>query len=681
MIASGSYQRGGELVRVGDIAMERYVAPRDTIDSISTDKLKESAANSVGPIYKIDTVAESNSIQQINEVFQELNTILNRLEHMAIDEELEALEQEVLFLESVKEMSLTLPVVFTDAQLKAYQTLSSSARNNFSLMITDYMTQMYSQGVLAEELEMSKAELEQVVKESTWNNNLQIMAYMIISSALEPNLILDEVAMEIARESKRNEVADVFILKNQKIIDEGEIINQDIYDRLVLLDLIGNTEVAHNAIPILGSILLVTLIFILLILFSKGGQTSKYILQSNQHKMLFWLYVMMILLIRVMVGVSYFTLLPLELFAMLVSALIDKRMSLLFHTCFCIIGCIIFSGDIEFLVYGLISGSFAAILIQKTQQRSQTVPVALGMAGVNFMAMFAVGLFFRQAYTTDLLMASILGALMGLISVIIALGSLPFWEEVFEANTPLYLLELTNPNNELLRRLMIEAPGTYHHSLLVANLAETAVYAIGGNTALARAGAYYHDIGKIKSPMYFAENQMGYNPHNELAPEASAKIITSHTKNGYALGIEHKLPKQVLNIMVEHHGNSLVKYFYYEALKLYGAEQVKEEDYRYKGEIPQSRESAVIMLADTTEAAVRAMLGKGKTLDDTEDFIKTLIKDKLDDGQLDESKLAIHELKLIRKAFMEVFRGMHHERVSYPKPEDVKALREAKKEE
>jgi len=223
----------------------------------------------------------------------------------------------------------------------------------------------------------------------------------------------------------------------------------------------------------------------------------------------------------------------------------------------------------------------------------------------------------------------------------------------------------------VLRRLMIEAPGTYHHSLIVANLAETAAYEIGANTALARAGAYYHDIGKLKHPQMFSENQAGYNVHDDLSPETSAKIITQHPKNGVEMGLEYGLPRVIIDIIREHHGTGLVKYFYFKALKEYGADKVTEEEYRYQGTIPSSRESAIVMLADTVEAAVRSVLGKGQTLEEAEALVKTLMKDKLDDDQLDNSGLGIHELEIIRKAFIKVFHGMYHERVAYPKQEEI----------
>lgn len=654
------YGQNEEIVLVGDVAAKRYVAPRDTIDEVTTEKLKNAAANSVGPIYKNDITVEENSTRQVNDVFQELNELI--LEMKDGDD----------FYQKVQEASLKLPVVLNIRQLTAYQAMPLSNRILFAEDCVAVLNQIYSQGLSADELEQGKEQVQEGVGATLWSEDLKGMSYTILTSALDANLVLDEASMETAKEAKREEVNDVQIRKNQKIVDEGEIISQDIYDRLVSLKLIGHSQNNGRLLPFLGSSALVFLLFGAVGLFFFWKKNAL-ILKKNEMRMLFSIYVIMILLCRAMVLLPYYSLIPLCLFAMLVSILIGRRMALLMNCFFSIIACMIFSGDVEFLTYALISGSFGALMIQKTEKRSYMVPVAVGMAGVNFITMFAAGLFFRDGYTTELTMASGMGALMGMIAVVIAVGSLPFWEGVFEANTPLRLLELTNPNNELLRRLMIEAPGTYHHSLIVANLAETAVYEIGGNTALARAGAYYHDVGKLKYPQFFAENQSGHNPHDNLEPKSSARIITQHTKAGAELGMEYGLPKVILNFMKEHHGTSLVKYFYFKALKTYGAENVNEADYRYDGPIPTNREAAVVMLADTVEAAVRSMLGNGKTLEEAEASIQGLIKDKLDDGQLNHSGLAIHELAMIQKAFLKVFQGMYHERVSYPQKEEIEA--------
>ncbi|WP_418401676.1 HD family phosphohydrolase [Anaerotignum lactatifermentans] len=656
-IGTGSIQQR-ETVQVGSVATKRYVAPEDTVDEAATEKLREAAANSVGPIYKTDTTVMDKNVTMVEGVFQELDTVLA------------GLPEGESFYNAVQEISLELPVVLSNRQLMAYENLTAEQRKAFANDCVSVLKQIYDKGVTADGLTEAKASGLTYLQELAWSSDLKTMAGVILSAAVEPNLIVDEAAVEAAKEEKRAEVDEVLIRKNQKIVDEGEIITQEIYDKLVALNLVSETGLEGSLMPMLGSLVITGMLFAALYLFFRWGK-GNILLKPNEIRMLFTIYMMMVLLIRILANLTVFTIVPVGLFAMLVSLLVGRRMALWLNALFCIIGCFIFNGDVQFLMYALISGTFAALIIQKTDKRSHLIPAALGMAAVDFVTTISLGFFFGEGYSTELLFQGGIGAVTGLLSMIVAVGSLPFWENMFEANTPLRLMELTNPNNELLRKLMIEAPGTYHHSLIVANLAETAVYDIGGNTALARAGAYYHDVGKLRYPQFFAENQSGHNPHDELPPEKSAKIITGHTKGGLELAERYKLPPVVRDMIVEHHGNSLVKFFYFKALKLYGAENVNEGDYRYQGRIPSSRESAVVMLADTVEAAVRSMLGHGKTMEEAEAAVKNLMKDKLDDGQLNNSGLTLNELETIRLAFLKVFHGMYHERVSYPEQKEI----------
>lgn len=656
-IGTGSIQQR-ETVQVGSVATKRYVAPEDTVDEAATEKLREAAANSVGPIYKTDTTVMDKNVTMVEGVFQELDTVLA------------GLPEGESFYNAVQEISLELPVVLSNRQLMAYENLTADQRKAFANDCVSVLKQIYDKGVTADGLTEAKASGLTYLQELAWSSDLKTMAGVILSAAVEPNLIVDEAAVEAAKEEKRAEVDEVLIRKNQKIVDEGEIITQEIYDKLVALNLVSETGLEGSLMPMLGSLVITGMLFAALYLFFRWGK-GNILLKPNEIRMLFTIYMMMVLLIRILANLTVFTIIPVGLFAMLVSLLVGRRMALWLNALFCIIGCFIFNGDVQFLMYALISGTFAALIIQKTDKRSHLIPAALGMAAVDFVTTISLGFFFGEGYSAELLFQGGIGAVTGLLSMIVAVGSLPFWENMFEANTPLRLMELTNPNNELLRKLMIEAPGTYHHSLIVANLAETAVYDIGGNTALARAGAYYHDVGKLRYPQFFAENQSGHNPHDELPPEKSAKIITGHTKGGLELAERYKLPPVVRDMIVEHHGNSLVKFFYFKALKLYGAENVNEADYRYQGRIPSSRESAVVMLADTVEAAVRSMLGNGKTMEEAEAAVKNLMKDKLDDGQLNNSGLTLNELETIRLAFLKVFHGMYHERVSYPEQKEI----------
>ncbi|MCL2616662.1 MAG: HDIG domain-containing protein, partial [Defluviitaleaceae bacterium] len=230
-------------------------------------------------------------------------------------------------------------------------------------------------------------------------------------------------------------------------------------------------------------------------------------------------------------------------------------------------------------------------------------------------------------------------------------------------------IELSNPNHPVLRKLAIEAPGTYHHSLIVANLAESAAYDIGANPYLARAGGYYHDVGKIKYPLFFAENQGKENPHDSMSPMESCAVLISHVEFGLELAARYKLPKIIRDIIEQHQGTTKMKYFYHKACELAKeseSAEVNEQDYRYSFTTPQTKESALIMLADTVEAAVRSRIPNVKAFTEIESLIRTLIKDKIDDGQLIDSGFTLRDIESTIQAFFKVFRAMNHERIAYP---------------
>ena len=261
---------------------------------------------------------------------------------------------------------------------------------------------------------------------------------------------------------------------------------------------------------------------------------------------------------------------------------------------------------------------------------------------------------------------SYLGVLNGIISSIIAIGFLPYLESVFGITSAIKLLELSNPNHPLLKRLMMEAPGTYHHSIIVGNMAEAAADAIGADGLLARVGSNFHDIGKIKRPYFFVENQVGMeNPHNKVSPSLSTLIITAHVKDGLELAKQYNLPDEITNFIAEHHGTDLVKYFYHRAVETSNEnEHIEEEDYRYSGPRPQSKETAIVSLADAVEAAVRAL--PKPTPGKIEGLVRKIIKERLNSGQLDECELTFRDLDKIADAFVHVLAGIFHPRIEYP---------------
>jgi putative nucleotidyltransferase with HDIG domain len=300
------------------------------------------------------------------------------------------------------------------------------------------------------------------------------------------------------------------------------------------------------------------------------------------------------------------------------------------------------------------------------------VKAGLFIAGVNCAAMFALllGLYADAGSYPALLFWA---AFNGIASGMLVLGFLPPLEHALNAATSFRLVELSDLNSPVLRRLFTVAPGTYSHSIMVANLAESACQDIKANAALARVGAYYHDIGKMENPMYFVENQNEYNPHDAMDPKLSATVIRSHVKLGVEKARQLGLPREVIDIVAEHHGNSIITWFYSKALKQEDTDvkkaAVNVEDYSYTGNPPRSRESAVVMLADVAEAAIRTL--DKPTPAKMEKFIQELFAAKVEHGQLSRSELTFRDLEKIKKAFVGVLTGYYHSRIEYPKIENT----------
>ncbi|MBQ2879357.1 MAG: hypothetical protein IJE27_01560, partial [Anaerotignum sp.] len=382
-ISTGSYATQADVVQVGAVAEKRYVAERDAIDEVTTEKLRTAAADSVAPIYKYDSVVEEETRREVDEMFRELDRILAKL------------KEEESFYEKAMEAPWKLPVVLTETQLNDYGELSKNKRNLFAEDVIHAIDGVYETGVKADAMEAGRTAAEEIFSATAWGKSLKEMAAAVFDAALEPNMVLDTDAMEKARESKRAEVENVMIRKNQKIVDEGEIITQEIYDRLVSLNLIGGAEYSSTALPLLGSFLMVGIVFGALYLFFTWGK-GIVVLKYNEVKMLFVVYVIMAILLRLMAKIQTFTLIPLGLFAMLVSMLIGRRVAIIMNSLFCIVGCLIFNGDVKFLMYTLLVGTMGALLIQKTDKRKYIMPVAGVMALISFVSMFSAGLFFES---------------------------------------------------------------------------------------------------------------------------------------------------------------------------------------------------------------------------------------------------------------------------------------------
>jgi hypothetical protein len=321
---------------------------------------------------------------------------------------------------------------------------------------------------------------------------------------------------------------------------------------------------------------------------------------------------------------------------------------------------------LDLAVYVLVGGMAALLAVTRAERLNAFVRVFVVLAATNVAVAVAFSLL-GQGDLTAVAQRGGAGIVNAALTVILAVGSFHVLGNLFGIMTVFQLLELANPSNRLLRRLLLETPGTYHHAVMVGNLAERAAETIGADPLLARVAAYYHDIGKMKNPLAFIENQAGaHNIHDDLSAETSARIIAGHIRDGIDLGYEYGLPVQIIGFIPQHHGTSVMSFFHQKALREVGGheELVDERTFRYPGPKPQSREAAILMLADGVEASVRSLDEKDE--ESIRAMVDRIVDARIEDGQLDDADLTLKNLSQVKDAFVGQLLGMYHSRIKYP---------------
>jgi putative nucleotidyltransferase with HDIG domain len=325
---------------------------------------------------------------------------------------------------------------------------------------------------------------------------------------------------------------------------------------------------------------------------------------------------------------------------------------------------VVFENSLIIFLYFLINGSMAAYWIRHCRERKVFIAAGAKLGLLNVLLVTAINFYLSEISGPKLLWDWALAFLNGIGTGIVAAGLAPLVEIAFGYTTDISLLELANLDRPILRRLMIEAPGTYHHSVIVGSLVEAAASEIGANHLLAKVCGYYHDIGKIKKPLYFIENQKtGKNKHDKLAPSMSSLILIAHVKDGVEIARENKLGQVIIDTIRQHHGTSLIKYFFEKAKQLKGEDTVNIDDFRYPGPKPQTREAGLVMLADVVEAASRTLYNP--TPSRIQGLVQNLINYIFSDGQLDECELTLKDLHKIARSFNQILNGIHHHRIEY----------------
>ncbi len=435
-------------------------------------------------------------------------------------------------------------------------------------------------------------------------------------------------------------------------------------NQIALLSELGFlSESGFNALPFAGLLATVLVIHGIILFYLKRYYAIIYD-DLKRISLIFLLMNLTIIITRFMVIISPF-IVPYTFLPMLLTILVKKRIGQTLALFSAIFISIITGFHVQVLIILMLTSVLSIIFINKVEERNDIIKSSFYIGIVAFLLSLAMGFLLSNA-VTDTFRNSLLVASGVLMSGVLVIGFLPMIENTFNVVTEIKLLELANPNNPLLKRLQMEAPGTYHHSIMVGNLAEAAAEELHANSILLRVAAYYHDIGKLSRPQFFKENQIGSkNPHDEITPNLSTLIIINHVKIGLEMAEKAKLPEEIKDLIAQHHGTTLVKYFYLTMKNnAEDPDSIKEEDFRYPGPKPKTREAGIMMLADSVEAAVRSI--SDPTVGKVEAMVYKIFKDKLEDGQLDECDITFSDVSRIRKNFLKTFGSIYHERIEYP---------------
>ena len=497
----------------------------------------------------------------------------------------------------------------------------------------------------------------------------------VISALLEqvivPNMVFDETATELAKRNAINSVAPTVVKfeKGDRIVFAGEPVTRVKKDALQKA---GYNILELNPKGVIGIIALVSMGVITLIYYLLYYE--KQYVTKNYLSVLAILAILMAALATALPSgtvIDSFYFLPFPALAVLLSVVTNSRVSVI--ATIILITVISLSEQIPiqpasvFIIVCII----AAIATSKIRYSRRFDLIKIG-GEVGFSMLFAILIIYlieNSINPIDSVVVwknTLIGTVNGLLSGIIVLGIIPLFESMFKLVTPYGLAELADNNQPLLKRLQFEAPGTFAHCLMVANLCETAAEAIGANPVLARVGALYHDIGKLKRPLFFVENQTYFgieNPHHKLNPRLSKMVITAHPKDGIDLAKEYGLPQVVQSFIIQHHGDSVASYFYNQAKLEEGEDKVTEEQFRYTGPRPNMKETAILMIADSVESAARTL--KDHSQEELDAMINKIIQTKLNDGQLSDSPLTLKDLKTIASVFSKNLRAAHHQRIKY----------------
>ena len=679
-------------LEVGDKSPTTFSAPRylTVIDEEKTNSLKDEAVNNVAPVYSIDTSVATDVIDGITEMF--LTVIKSRTEEIleqSDDEELEQSEPNLIIIELTKSeqiQNIRSSLLFSTISTSAIEVLveiSNTDKNNETNFLTQIefeaknkANEFLSKGVSNENLNQQR----QSIVSNPPTLNLPSELYAIVPEArisstvgeiIAENLIANQKLEEELWNEQKDKAAEAIenvtiqFFKDEIIVSEGEIINEVIFQALNELGFLSGESrtVQTAAIPIIFAVFLV--LYILLWRLRDS-------IWANDNELLLMLTLILISSIFLR-GVSYFSQLsdlefiqyslPISFVGILSVTLLNLRATLILSLSSSLLA-LAGGGSVGLVALGALGTIVPAIFLSEETDRSLLRERIVYISLTQPLLAFGVYFFLRD--DGNLTQILIFSFLIALVANLAAFSLTSYIESIFRLTSGFKLSELADRNHPALRHLEEKALGTFNHSLVVGTLADRAANKIGANSQLARAMAYYHDLGKTMNPTMFVENQIGYtNPHDRLLPSESANIIKNHVVDGVKLAKKFKIPEIVYQGIIEHHGNAVLRYFY-EKEKLVNP-SVSKEEFRHLGQKPTSKESAILMLADSLEAACRAIfMNEDADEKKISNVIEEIFNEKISDGQLSNAPITFKELDTIKESFQVSLEGLYHQRVLYP---------------
>lgn len=665
--------------KVGDVASRTVTADRSVVyeDTEATKAKQEAALNNFEDVYQINLEQFNNlTLVAIDRTFEDLQEVL-----VSDSTTTQKDDKQVITEEKERRRNLN-NLLKSDVSDEDWAELSAYTAEHIELLHRQAVaisSNVMGKGVKEEQLSDAKTQLLENVDQSYAFTDLdrRLVHRILENIKFYPTSEINQEDTEARRKEILSSVEPVFytIQKDQVIVNKGDIITAEQYSALQALS--NNKELSPFKIA-LGTILTIFLFFVGLSKFSewRGRQKSS---AEWQHAVSIILVAMTIIVLlfpvisAIQIGTNLNSselvnfLIPIPAVTVMIAILLGNEEAV-FVTLLMGILVGLYTNDV-YVSFANVAGSLMALAQVKVVHRRTDLTMSAvyavgGLASVALIYALVAGFETRELFV---LLAYCVGN--GFLTLMLTIGLLPYLETAFNVTTSLTLMELCDPNTPLQRDLMNKAAGTYQHSLMVANLAEAAALRIGADAQLVRTAAYYHDIGKIKRPEFFSENQMTYlNPHDNLAPTLSTLIITSHVKDGVAMAKEARLPQPIIDLIGQHHGNTVVSYFYHKAKK--NDPTANEDDFRYNCKRPQTREAAILMIADTVEAAVRSNINR-LSHGQIESFIRNLINDKMEDKQFIECDMTYRDIRDITDEMMRMINSIYHKRVAYP---DKKSL-------